>query len=91
MNRLLVILALCACSPFPELGGPDDPSGLYPRIEPIDGLILRAMGTNSSATPQPLDSFTDPLEERIARLKARAAILRGAPVNDQTRQAITGQ
>ena len=93
---LLLALGLSGCSDFPSFGTPDPGFGdwsTFPRIEPIDGLIIRALGptTGNGRVAQPLADITDPLEARIAALIARAAILRGAPVNDTTRSLISGQ
>lgn len=91
---LVSAFVLAGCSDFPSFGGPPPKFGewqSFPRIEPLEGLIIRAMApTGADArTPQPLDGVDDSLAARIAALKARAAILRDAPVDDTTRAAIS--
>lgn len=93
----LLALLLVGCSDFPRLGGTISPSarqGPPPRIVPIDGLILSAIGPARTGQPQnpadALSAVTDTMDARIAALKARAAILRGQPVDGSTRALLDG-
>lgn len=98
MPRLLApfaLVALAACSDFPDLAAPGLESALdaaYPRLEPIGALLASAdtpprmtaaeaealaalaaaLGAGRAFTSP---SVTDPAG-RLARLRARAAILR---------------
>ncbi len=84
------------CAEFPSFGErlPNSTDiSAYPRIEPIEGLIIRALGPGaiSGSAPQPIDALTDSLDARIAALKQRAAILRGAGIDDETRALLASQ
>ena len=80
---------------MPDLGSdvPDRASDAYPRIEPIEGLIVMAIGDGTPGARQatPLAAVADPLAARINALRARAALLRGAPISDETRARLAGQ
>ena len=94
--RLIIIsfLTLAGCADFPAFDSPAFQPGstaTYPRIQAIDGLIICALGPSTgTATAVPLAGGPDPLAARVAALKARAAILRGAPINEETRARLAG-
>jgi hypothetical protein len=74
--------ALAACSQFPEL---DETPGLdlrntpYPDLMPVE--TLRAQAPQANITPESQAA----LEDRITRLRARAARLKGTVVDGGTR------
>jgi len=97
LPALALGLALAGCSGFPDLGGAVSPAARKappPRLVPIEGLILSAIGPTRPGEPtnpdEALTSTTDLLQARIDALKARAAILRGRPVDDSTRSLLDG-
>lgn len=74
----LALLILSACTQFPELDarvGPDATRGPYPDLVPVAPLVARADGLEASPTTSP-EALAN-VDARIARLKARAAGLRG--------------
>jgi hypothetical protein len=79
---LVAATALAACSQFPEL---DEDAALGARDAPYPDLLpaetLRAQVADARITP---DSQTA-LKARIARLRSRAARLRGTVVDGGTR------
>lgn len=85
------------CGDFPVFDREDYRSSIAttppPRILPIEGLLVRALGPARAvgAETQPIAEFTDPMQARIARLKQRAAILRGSPVDATTRGRLARQ
>ncbi len=90
LPAIVAAICLTACVTMPEFDKPGTDTALpstYPKIMPIDGLIIQALGPSASGSSpaRPLDAVTSPLAERIARLKRRAAILRGSPVDATTR------
>ena len=92
-----VALLLASCVDWPDVGSRETATleGPYPRLAPIEGLILRAIGPSRSggATVQEPGTGSRTLadvEAQIARLRARAAILRGAPINDEPRALLVG-
>ena len=91
----IVLIFLAACTPIPDLGAPargQTDAAFFPRIEPIDGLIIKAIGPGrSTIASQPLSSVSDPLLARAELLKRRAALLRGSPVDDATRAQLAAQ
>ena len=96
LGSILVAISLAGCSDFPSFGDPEPGFGdwaTYPRLVPLDALIIRALGPTAAPTrpTQPLDVIADPLAARIDALNRRAAILRGAPVDDTTRSLISDQ
>ena len=72
MRALLVLALLAACAPAPDLGAPPATrTGGWPRLVPLDSLLVQRQGL--TVTPE----VGSGLEARAARLKARAARLRG--------------
>jgi hypothetical protein len=70
------LLALTACAPAPDLGGrlsDADRTAPYPALVPLGPLLAAADASGTVLPPG------NSLDTRIARLSARAAILR-APV-----------
>ena len=89
------LISLAACSGFPELEIP--PSAVaqgadYPKIVPIEGLMIVALGprtgSGEQAAPATATAQTQGFEARLARLRARAALMRGAPVDAATREIL---
>ena len=94
---LALIPLLAGCSDFPDLGGAVSPAAATapaPRLVPIEGLILAAIGPSRPGEPldaaAALAATTGSMAARVAALKARAAILRGAPVDETTRSKLDG-
>lgn len=92
MRPFILLILLAGCSDFPDFGGAASPAAMAappPRIIPIDGLILAAIGPSRAGLPQSpeeaLAATLEPLDARIAALRARASILRDAPVDASTR------
>ncbi len=90
LASLFSFFILTACTQPPVLDTPppsllDGPE--KPRIEPIEGLIIRALGPSPGGRPaaQLLEDISDPMIARVRALERRAAILRGAPVDATTR------
>ena len=93
MNRLSLICALCAlsaCATLPALDGTIDTDlrgAAFPELAPLPPLLARAdaAGTGSGGTaritPQSIAAF----DNRLARLRARAAVLRGPVLDSATR------
>lgn len=78
----IVLCGLAACTEFPDLGSVVAPglgSADYPKLVPVEPLLAQAQEVQ--ITP---DSMAG-IEGRIARLKARAARLRGRVVDSGTR------
>lgn len=79
----LVLVGLTGCSDFPDLGGAVAP-GLeradYPRLVPVEPLLAQV--DEVQITPETMAG----IEGRVARLKARAARLRGRIVDTGTRE-----
>ena len=79
----IVFAALGACSDFPELDDAVDSDAqgtTYPDLVPIESL-------NSRAPDQRITPETAPdLDSRIARLKNRAARLKGPVVDTETHE-----
>lgn len=69
--RLLLLAALSACAPFPEVDALAPDSGAPPPLLPIDSLLDQAQ----AQTPDPGPA----LSARAARLKARAAAISAKP------------
>ncbi len=87
-HRLLPALLLAglvltgACATFPELDRlPPDPTAQTPRLLPLDQLLAQA-----NATPRATESLGQGLAARAARLRNRAALMRG-PVHDPATRA----
>ncbi len=74
--------ALSGCTPFPQLNKDASEAALaqpYPDLVPLDSLQARLNTTGIAPETAPA------IEARIARLKARAAGLRGTVIDSQTR------
>jgi hypothetical protein len=70
-----LLLALSACSQFPELDGtiaPDQSNTPFPDLVPLAPLIAQAGVTNTAGA-----TAAAGLSPRLANLRARAARLRG--------------
>lgn len=80
---LLAGLSLAgACATFPELGRlPTDQTADLPRLLPMEQLLAQA-----NATPRATDATGQGLAARAARLRNRAALMRG-PVHDPATRA----
>lgn len=66
--RLILCLALTACSSQPQVNWPAGPIGPTPDLVPLDGLV------DGAAT---VDSRGEDLAARAAALKVRAAAIGG--------------
>ncbi|MDP3263702.1 MAG: hypothetical protein U1E06_06925 [Tabrizicola sp.] len=73
-------LVLTACTSFPDIDAlPASTIHTPPRLVPLDALLAE-VDADAPAAP-------DPLADRAARLKARAALMRG-PVHDPQTRAL---
>ena len=93
LSALLILLT--ACIAMPDLGTNTRQTAddrISPRILPVEGLIIQALGpaAGGARSSRALDGVTSDLTRRISRLKARAAILRGAAVDKNTRDRLSG-
>lgn len=82
----LMALALTACTQFPELDSTITPAleaADYPALVPVDPLLAQA--TAGRADPQQTEAA---LLARVARLRARAARLRGSVLSGRERQRL---
>ena len=79
-------LGLAGCTELPDLNDRLQPGAAradYPALVPVEPLLARAEAS------QQIDESTGPaLEARVARLRARAAGLRGAVVDGASRNRI---
>ena len=89
------LISLAACSGFPDLEIPPSAAAQgadYPKIIPIEGLMIMALGprtgSGEQAAPATATAQTQGFEARLARLRARAALMRGAPVDAATREIL---
>ena len=85
---LAICAALSACSQFPDLDATTSDAvrdAPYPDLVPLDGLQARF--DPDAALP---DATRDSVAARAARLKARAARLRGTVIDADTRQRMAG-
>ena len=75
-----LLVALSACSDFPELEDTVDSDATYPALVPIESLTARA--------PDPrIEPETAPdTQSRIDRLKSRAARLQGDVIDNDTHE-----
>ena len=82
---ICVTVLMAGCARFPELDRTIEPQARqadYPALLPVDELAA------ISAAPAPAPGTAaapDPPDARIARLKARAARLRGGVIDEETR------
>ncbi|UYV38628.1 hypothetical protein N4R57_06145 [Rhodobacteraceae bacterium D3-12] len=78
----IVLCGLAGCTDFPDLGdavAPGLDSAAFPKLVPVEPLL--AQTEEVQITPQSMAG----IDGRIARLKARAARLRGRVVDTGTR------
>ncbi|MEM1234079.1 MAG: hypothetical protein AAGH70_08115 [Pseudomonadota bacterium] len=86
MRGLSLLLLLAGCATFPELEGiesPDTTNAAFLDFLTVDELIAL------NAAPRP-DASTADLSARLARLRARAAALRGPIFSGEERQRLSG-
>ncbi len=90
MRPVFLILPLClglaACSDWPELDhavSPEARRSDYPELVPIGDVLARRGLARSDETDGEI------LSARAANLRARAALLRGVSVDDDTRLRLT--
>ncbi|MDJ0630027.1 MAG: hypothetical protein QNJ44_17345 [Rhodobacter sp.] len=79
---LIAALTLPACATFPDLDAAISPEARraeYPELIPAEGLLGRR--SDGRVTEQDAEI----LMARAANLRARAALLRGAPIDEETR------
>jgi hypothetical protein len=84
MTRLLPLLALAlaACAPWPDVGGPTrGGNDTWPTLQPIDRLI------EPGRAPAASDEDAALLASRAAALRNRAAILRSDPTDMEALRA----
>lgn len=92
VRRLLVPFCLIAglaltgaCATFPELGRlPTDQTADLPRLLPMEQLLAQA-----NATPRATEATAQGLAARAARLRNRAALMRGAVHDPATRARLS--
>lgn len=87
---LAVILALGACTQFPDLDSTIPPGAEradFPALVPLDPLLAQNI-----ASAEDNDAISASLEARVAALRARARSLQtGSIVDPATRQRLTTQ
>ncbi len=82
--RALIIatVLLAGCTTFPQLDAAVSPGARiadYPVLVPVDTILVRR--SDSTIT----EATGEALRARAANLRARARLLRGAPVEEETR------
>lgn len=77
---ILLICALAACAPFPQIGTVTNPDAPYPDLVPLGPLLAQA-----DAPGQITPASVADLSARVAGLQARAARLRGPVIDPGTR------
>lgn len=85
VTALLLTLALSACTQFPELDENttiETRRAAYPDLLPVEDLRTRV------GEPRVTDEISLSLETRVARLRARAARLRGSVIDGTSRQRL---
>lgn len=84
---LFAAIALAACTDFPQLDAAiseEAKRAEYPVLVPVAGLLVkREEGRITEATGLQLQS-------RAANLRARANLLRGQPIDEETRLRLRG-
>lgn len=83
---VVVGMSLTACSAFPQLDdtlSPGVKAANYPDLVPVEALRAQA------SEPRIDDRMLDGIEARVARLKARAARLRGTVLSGADRARLT--
>jgi len=83
---LILLTLLAACSDFPDLDteiSPEARAAAYPTLVPVKRITDRAQGFRGS----PEDGKR--LAARAAALKARARLLRGVAIDDDTRRRLS--
>lgn len=93
ISAFIAIAFVTGCSSFPQVEGKESErarAAPYPNIVPIEGLLISALGPvgGISMSEAELEAKIETVESRIRRLQAKAELLRGAPVNDDTRARI---
>jgi hypothetical protein len=81
---LATVVGLTGCANIPDVGGADAAAARnapYPTLIPLDDVLSAAQRTPAQITPATIATTND----RIARLRARAASLRGPVVDAGTR------
>lgn len=78
---LICVALLVSCTRMPELAAPAPPAGPPPTILPLAGLLAQMPPPGSVVSIDPTG-----LSARAARLRARAAAMRG-PVTDPATRA----
>lgn len=80
--HLALSIALCACTQFPELDGtirPEDANAPPPSLIPVQSVLAH------SAPEASIDPSIS-VNSRVARLRARAARLRGPVISREMRR-----
>ena len=88
---LVLLLTIVGCSDFPKIESRLSDDALvadYPRIAPLEGLLIVALGPSQSSG-DPVDPAAalaqkSAADTRLANLIARARLMRDAPVNSET-------
>jgi len=83
---LLCLASVTACAEFPELDtaiSAEARRAPFPELVPIGPILERRNDARTDGTE------AEALEARAAALRARARLLRGATINDETRQRLT--
>lgn len=81
---LATVVGLVGCAKIPDVGGADATAARnapYPTLVPLSDVLNTVQNTPSQITPATVATTND----RIARLRARAASLRGPVVDAGTR------
>ncbi|MDJ0827259.1 MAG: hypothetical protein QNJ16_17345 [Rhodobacter sp.] len=85
---LLAALAMPACTTFPDLDAAVSPEARraeYPELIPAEGLLGRR--GDGRLTEQDAEDLLN----RAANLTARARLLRGAPIDEETRLRLSAR
>ena len=88
LSALAFAVALAACATFPELDAVISDGARkadYPTLIPVDGILVRR------ASGQITEQTDDILRARAANLQARANLLRGIVVDDETRRRLSAR
>lgn len=75
----LCLLVAAACTPLPVLPPPAQGQAAAPQLVPLDNLLA------SIDPPRATDATGSALSARAARLRARAALMRGPVIAPETR------
>ena len=82
MRMGLILLCFAGCTSFPDVNARISDAA---KAAPFPALLSPEAIAARSGTISISEADTNIVAARVARLNARAALLRGAPVDDETR------